>query len=108
MDEYLEENRRQILEKFSNIAHEKKAMATVVKLDGDAREELCRYCQFINADVLVLGTRSRGALKSVVLGSVGMYCIQHAPCPVLIARPTATQGHVDEQKLTMPEAKVAA
>lgn len=41
------------------------------------------------ADVLVVGHRGRGALRSAVLGSVGLYCVLHALCPVLIVRPTA-------------------
>ncbi|HEX5810505.1 MAG TPA: universal stress protein [Pseudonocardia sp.] len=38
------------------------------------------------ADQLVLGHRGRGALASAVLGSVGLSCVLHAPCPVTIVR----------------------
>lgn len=40
-----------------------------------------------DADLLVLGHRGRGALASAVLGSVGLACVLHAPCPVTIVRP---------------------
>ena len=40
------------------------------------------------ADVLVLGHRGRGAVRSALLGSVGLHCILHAACPVTIVRPT--------------------
>ncbi len=36
-----------------------------------------------NADLLVIGYRSHGG---VLLGSVGQYCVHHAPCPVVIIR----------------------
>jgi nucleotide-binding universal stress UspA family protein len=40
------------------------------------------------AEVLVLGHRGRGALSSAMLGSVGLYCVLHATCPVTIVRPS--------------------
>ena len=36
------------------------------------------------ADLLVVGHRGRGGLRSVALGSVGLGCVLHAPCPVLV------------------------
>ena len=41
------------------------------------------------ADLLVLGHRGRGALRSALLGSVGLHCALHATCPVTIVRPPA-------------------
>lgn len=41
------------------------------------------------ADLLVIGHRGRGALASAVLGSVGLHCVLHAPCPVVVVRPDA-------------------
>lgn len=42
-----------------------------------------------DADLLVLGHRGRGALTSALLGSVGLYCVLHATCPVTVVRPSA-------------------
>jgi nucleotide-binding universal stress UspA family protein len=43
------------------------------------------------ADALVLGHRGHGALRSAVLGSVGLRCLVHASCPVTIVRPAAAR-----------------
>ncbi len=41
------------------------------------------------AALLVVGHRGRGELASVLLGSVGLYCVLHAHSPVLVVRPPA-------------------
>ena len=38
------------------------------------------------ADLLVIGHRGRGAFGNALLGSVGLHCVLHAPCPVTIVR----------------------
>jgi nucleotide-binding universal stress UspA family protein len=38
------------------------------------------------ADLLVLGSRGRGAVTAALLGSVVAETVDHAPCPVLVAR----------------------
>ena len=40
--------------------------------------------QAAEADLLVVGHRGRGALRSAVRGSVGMQCVLHAPGPVTV------------------------
>jgi nucleotide-binding universal stress UspA family protein len=49
---------------------------------GDARHVLCSDAE--SADMLVLGSRGLGTVRSLLLGSVGMYCVHHAVCPVVI------------------------
>ncbi len=38
------------------------------------------------ADLVVVGSRGHGAIESLVLGSVSGEVVDHAPCPVLVAR----------------------
>ena len=40
------------------------------------------------ADLLVVGSRGRGAARSTLLGSVALHCVTHAPCPVVVVHPT--------------------
>lgn len=39
------------------------------------------------AALLVLGHRGRGGVATTTLGSVGWWCLRHAPCPVTIVPP---------------------
>jgi nucleotide-binding universal stress UspA family protein len=41
------------------------------------------------AELLVVGSRGRGALASALLGSVALHCVTHAPCPVLVVHGNA-------------------
>jgi nucleotide-binding universal stress UspA family protein len=45
-----------------------------------------------DADLLVLGHRGRGAVRSALLGSVGLHCALHASCPVTIVRAAKVSG----------------
>ena len=51
-------------------------------VSGRAGEVLVERAR--DADLLVVGHRGRGGLRSVALGSVGLNCVLHAPSPVLV------------------------
>lgn len=41
----------------------------------------------VGADLLVVGSSGHGELAGMLLGSVGLHCASHSPCPVVIVRP---------------------
>lgn len=53
---------------------------------GDAKHLLPRYTEAHKVDLLIVGSRGLGAVKSVFLGSVSDSCLKECPCPVLVVR----------------------
>jgi nucleotide-binding universal stress UspA family protein len=53
-------------------------------VEGRAGQVLVQAAE--GADLLVVGCRGHGGLAETLLGSVGQYCVHHAPCPVVIMR----------------------
>ena len=56
--------------------------ATAATVKGDPGVALCTAAE--DAAVLVIGTRERGPVRANVLGSVGRYCADNSPAPVVI------------------------
>jgi nucleotide-binding universal stress UspA family protein len=51
----------------------------------DPREMLLEVSQ--DAEMVVLGSRGRGQIRSLLLGSVSVALVRHAHCPVVVHRP---------------------
>jgi nucleotide-binding universal stress UspA family protein len=51
---------------------------------GDAGLELLKRVEAAGHDLVAMGSRGRGAVRSAVLGSVSHYVLNHAHVPVLI------------------------
>ncbi len=67
---------------------------SMVAVEGQAADQLVGASK--GADLLIVGSRGRGELSGLLLGSVSDYCATHAHCPVLVMRGTrldATARH---------------
>lgn len=53
---------------------------------GSPGPGLCQLAEELGADVVVVGSRGRGALKRALLGSVSSHVVHNAPCPVMVIR----------------------
>jgi nucleotide-binding universal stress UspA family protein len=67
-------------------AHADLEVQTVCEV-GDARDLLVDLSE--RAHLLVVGSRGRGAVRSLLLGSVAAAVTRHAHCPVVVLRPNA-------------------
>jgi nucleotide-binding universal stress UspA family protein len=58
----------------------------LVAVPGPAALGLLRRAE--DAELLVVGTRGRGTVRSLLLGSVSQQCCAHATCPVVVVGPS--------------------
>jgi nucleotide-binding universal stress UspA family protein len=52
--------------------------------DGEPGPQICALADELNADLVVVGSHSRGALARLLLGSVSNYVAHHSKRPVLV------------------------
>ena len=55
-------------------------------LRGRAASAITDDARDFNADLVIVGSRGHGAISTLLLGSVSSEVVDHAPCPVLVAR----------------------
>lgn len=55
---------------------------------GVPAEEVDAAAKELGADLICVGTHGRTGLAHLLLGSVAERIVRHAPCPVLVVRPT--------------------
>ncbi len=53
---------------------------------GRAPSEIVREAEAMGSDLIVVGSRGRGPIATMLLGSVAAEVVDRAPCPVLVAR----------------------
>ena len=52
--------------------------------------------------MLVVGRRGMGAVLSTLLGSVSLYCVHHASCPVVVINDPAERAPEPSLRATAP------
>ncbi len=56
---------------------------------GDPGESIVSAAEAESVDLVVVGTRGRGSIGRLLLGSVSDHVVRSAPCPVLVVRPAS-------------------
>jgi nucleotide-binding universal stress UspA family protein len=65
-------------------AHE--VNGTVLEAKGDSGEQIVEFAKSTGADLIVMGAYGHSKVRELVVGSTTTYVINHAACPVLLAR----------------------
>ncbi len=83
----MEGDGRKLLLAAADRAHETDASLEVHEwlFHADARSALLEASR--DASMLVVGSRGRGPVASLLLGSVGVALVRHAVCPIVVRRP---------------------
>ena len=55
-------------------------------LEGSPAETILREAETHNADLIIMGTRGRGEMRSLLLGSQSHKVLSEASCPVMLVR----------------------
>lgn len=55
-------------------------------IEGNPAEAIIDIAKVREVDLIVLGSRGRGQLAGLLLGSTSQKVVGHAPCPVLVTR----------------------
>jgi nucleotide-binding universal stress UspA family protein len=83
---------RQVLDDRGDLLLKAGKTVSTEIIEGEPAHALVDLAATTFADLLVVGNRGLGPVSSAVLGSVSAHLIDHAPCPVLVARsPSATR-----------------
>lgn len=84
-----EAEREAVWESLGPHLHPKGVPVTRVDLEGYPPDTLVEYAHGQNAQMLVLGTRGRGELAALILGSTSHRALHLARCDVLVVKPAS-------------------
>jgi nucleotide-binding universal stress UspA family protein len=80
------EARAAALAEARSYVEERGVQAVYVEGVGSPADVIVQEAEESGADLIVVGTRGLNAAKRLLLGSVSINVVQHAPCDVLVAR----------------------
>jgi nucleotide-binding universal stress UspA family protein len=76
---------------------------SVVLSRDPVRPALIHQIEAAGHDLVVMGSRGRGALRSALLGSVSHYALHHSSAPVLIVHAEGERVHVSSADIPSDE-----
>ena len=75
-----------LTEAYEQVKNGLKVEPTVTMRRGEPAREIIGYAEDVGADFIVVGTRGRGGVKALLLGSTSHSVIHGAPCDVIVVR----------------------
>ena len=86
-----------VFEKVAEMFTGANASLRHVMLEGYLGETIVEEAKKSESELVVLGARGRSTISRILLGSTSDYVATHAPCSVLVVRPTGIQSHKHER-----------
>ncbi|HIA51496.1 MAG TPA: universal stress protein [Candidatus Melainabacteria bacterium] len=97
LDEMMEkrqENAQQVVEDtvrcISKIVSRDKIRKQII--EGSPTEEIMKEITISKPDMLLIGSHGRHGLDRIILGSVSLFLVSHAPCSVIVIKPKRAGG----------------
>jgi nucleotide-binding universal stress UspA family protein len=84
---------RAALDEAAATAAEHGIYCTTAMLTGDTIDEIVAYADSHDVDLIVVGSRGRGAIAGTLLGSVSRGVLRESRRPVLVVRSTPVAAH---------------
>jgi len=81
-----QEAAREAVERVARELADMNATVETTVRAGTPADQIVRVADELEADLIVIGGRGKGAMEAIVLGSVAYRVLHHAPCPVLVMR----------------------
>ncbi|MBA2510557.1 MAG: universal stress protein [Rubrobacter sp.] len=81
-----QEAAREAVERVARELADMNATVETMVRGGTPADQIVRVADELEADLIVIGGRGKGAMEAIVLGSVAYRVLHHAPCPVLVMR----------------------
>ncbi|XP_009594359.1 universal stress protein PHOS32 [Nicotiana tomentosiformis] len=92
-NEIVYEATQALMEKLAIEAFEVAMVKTVARIvEGDAGKVICKEAERLKPAAVVMGTRGRSLIKSVLQGSVGEHCFHHCKTAPIIIVPGKEAG----------------
>jgi nucleotide-binding universal stress UspA family protein len=81
-----DEDSRHLLDEARDYLENYALKVNYILRQGDPSEGIVEYCEEVEADLLVMGAYGHTKVRELVVGSTTAYALNHAPCPLLLAR----------------------
>lgn len=72
---------------------------------GTPAEEIVRYAESCDVDLIIMGTHGRSGIAHALMGSVAEHVVRVAPCPVLLIRAPKRAAAAQGAAVTVPPVK---
>ncbi len=85
-EDFAAAQRKQVWTRMAPIIDASPVTVHGIDLEGYPPDALVAHAESVDAQLVVVGTRGRGEIASLLLGSTSHRVVNHAPCDVLVVR----------------------